>query len=76
MVICRLNRVNHADWRTSFGVTTFGNDTHPNSSNYYFWAGSEPKFGYSGVTVSGITENGAGLVSANLSFARWAPGKK
>jgi len=56
------------------GVTKFGNDTHPNSSNYYFWAGSAPKFGYSGVTVDKIQESG-GIVSADFSFVPWTPKK-
>jgi immune inhibitor A len=49
-------------------VTSFGNTTRPNSSSYYFWAGSAPKFGYSGVTVTGISEVVGGAVSATLSF--------
>jgi hypothetical protein len=52
-----------------------GSDTSPNSSNYYFWAGSEPKFGYSGVTVADIRDVG-GLIRANVSVVPWAPGKK
>lgn len=56
-------------------VTRFGNGTFPNSSNYYFWGGSEPKFGYSGVTVDNIQEAGA-QVTAVLSFEPWVPGKK
>jgi M6 family metalloprotease-like protein len=55
--------------------TRFGSDTSPNSSNYYFWAGSEPKFGYSGVTVADIRDVG-GLIRANVSVVPWAPGKK
>jgi immune inhibitor A len=58
-----------------FNVRRFGSDTSPNSSNYYFWAGSEPKFGYSGVTATNITET-AGIVSVNLAFAPWTPNKK
>jgi M6 family metalloprotease-like protein len=50
-----------------YGVTSFGNYTFPNSSSYYFWGGSEPKFGYSGITVSNITETGT-VVSADFSF--------
>ncbi len=52
------------------GVTGFGNASRPNSSSYYFWAGSAPKFGYSGVTVSEIAE-AAGSISATLSYAPW-----
>jgi M6 family metalloprotease-like protein len=55
--------------------TSFGSNTSPNSSNYYFWAGSEPKFGYSGVTVSDIVD-AAGTIRANLSYVPWTPGKK
>jgi hypothetical protein len=56
-------------------LTRFGSDTFPNSSNYYFWAGSEPKFGYSGVTVEAITQDGQDI-TATLSFVPWTPGKK
>ena len=35
-------------------VTSFGSYTRPNSSSYYFWGGSEPKYGYSGVTATNI----------------------
>jgi immune inhibitor A len=52
-----------------YGVTSFGNASRPNSSSYYFWAGSAPKFGYSGVTVDNIVEE-AGTVSATLSFVK------
>lgn len=48
-------------------VSLFGNSTLPNSSSYYFWLGNAPKFGYSGVTVSGIAESGQNIV-ANLSY--------
>jgi M6 family metalloprotease-like protein len=54
----------------TLGVTRFGNDTFPNSSSYYFWGGSAPKFGYSGVTVENITEVG-GVVTADFSFQPW-----
>ena len=53
----------------ALGVTRFGNDTHPNSSSYYFWPGSEPKYGLSGVTVDNIAEVN-GVITAYLSFAR------
>lgn len=39
-------------------VFRFGTDTKPNSSTYYFWAGSAPKFGYSGITADNIIETG------------------
>jgi M6 family metalloprotease-like protein len=55
--------------------TSFGTNTSPNSSNYYFWAGSEPKFGYSGVTVANIVDAG-GTIRATLSYVPWTPGKK
>jgi len=66
----------------AWGVTQFGNGTSPNSSSYYFWGGSTPKFGYSGVTVSGIAEEAlqpdgsGGLVTATLSFDPWTPGRR
>ncbi len=56
-------------------VTSFSSFTRPNSSNYYFWAGSDPKFGYSGVTVTDIQETG-GVITANLSLVPWTPVKK
>jgi immune inhibitor A len=49
------------------GVHSFGSKTRPNSSNYYFWSGSTPKFGYSGVTVNNIQETG-NTVTADVSF--------
>jgi hypothetical protein len=58
----------------TLGVARFGNDAAPNSSSYYFWAGSTPKFGYSGVTVDNIRETG-GHVSADFSFVPWTPKK-
>jgi hypothetical protein len=57
------------------GVTGFGNSTLPNSSSYYFWGGSDPKFGYSGVTVRNITEND-GTVTADFTFEPWTPAGK
>ena len=51
------------------GIMRFGDGTLPNSSSYYFWAGSEPKFGYSGVTVDNIAEDD-GVITADLSFVR------
>ena len=59
----------------SSAVTAYGSGTSPNSSNYYFWAGSEPKFGYSGVTVEAIKET-SGQITARLSYVPWTPGKK
>ena len=37
------------------------------STSYYFWAGSDPQFGYSGVTVQNIAEK-SGSVTAKFSF--------
>jgi immune inhibitor A len=59
----------------TLGVTSFGNSTRPNSSNYYFWAGSQPKFGYSGVTVRNIQETG-GVITAKMLFVPWTAAKK
>ena len=59
----------------SFGVTSFTSYTRPNSSSYYFWGGSAPKFGYSGVTVTDIREEGA-LIMARLAFEPWRPAGK
>lgn len=58
----------------SLGKTEFSSYTYPNSSNYYFWGGSDPKFGYSGVTVKNIQENG-GVISADFSLVPWTPKK-
>jgi M6 family metalloprotease-like protein len=49
------------------GVTSFGSNTTPNSTSYYFWAGNDPQFGYSGVTVDTISEKD-GKVTARFSF--------
>lgn len=59
----------------SMGQTEFSSYTFPNSSNYYFWGGSLPKFGYSGVTVKNITELN-GVITADFSFVPWAPQTK
>lgn len=59
----------------STGKTEFSSYTFPNSSNYYFWGGSDPKFGYSGVTVKNISEVN-GVISADFSFVPWTPKKK
>ena len=53
----------------ALGVTRFGTDTRPNSSSYYFWPGSGPKYGLSGVTVNNITEVD-GVITAELSYTR------
>jgi M6 family metalloprotease-like protein len=58
----------------SLGKTEFSSYTYPNSSNYYFWGGSDPKFGYSGVTVKNIAEIN-GVITANFSFVPWTPKK-
>ena len=59
----------------SLGIHSLGSRTSPNTSNYYFWAGSEPKFGYSGVTVDNIQE-AAGIITADLSSIPWTPPNK
>jgi M6 family metalloprotease-like protein len=59
----------------STGKTEFSSFTYPNSSNYYFWGGSDPKFGYSGVTVKNIQEID-GIITADFSFVPWSPNKK
>jgi M6 family metalloprotease-like protein len=56
------------------GKTEFSSYTKPNSSNYYFWGGSDPKYGYSGVTVKNIQETN-GVITANMLFVPWAPKK-
>lgn len=58
-----------------YGVTSFSSYTKPNSSNYYFWGGSDPKYGYSGVTVTNIQEAG-GVITATMKFVPWTPSKK
>jgi immune inhibitor A len=57
-------------------ITSFTSYTRPNSSNYYFWAGSLPKYGFSGVTVKNITETAAGNITADFSFVPWTSSKK
>ena len=49
------------------GVHNLSSFTLPNTSAYYFWAGSQPKFGYSGVTITDIQETD-NTVTAILSF--------
>lgn len=56
----------------TLGVREFSSFSKPNSSNYYFWGGSAPKFGYSGITVKNIQETPR-IVSAELSFVPWVP---
>jgi immune inhibitor A len=58
-----------------FGITEFSSYTKPNSSNYYFWAGSDPKYGYSGVTVKNIQEIDE-TITADFSFVPWVSNKK
>lgn len=58
------------------GKTEFSSYTKPNSSNYYFWSGSDPKYGYSGVTVKNIQESTEGIITADFSFVPWTPKKK
>jgi hypothetical protein len=53
----------------ALGVLRLGDDTFPNSSNYHFWPGSEPKQGLSGITVNNMTEVD-GVITAELFFAR------
>lgn len=55
-----------------WGVTSFDSYTEPNSSNYYFWNGSDSKYGFSGVTVRNIKEEG-GQITADFSFIPWTP---
>jgi M6 family metalloprotease-like protein len=58
-----------------WGVTSFSSYSKPNSSAYYFWGGSDPKYGYSGVTADGIVERGT-TINATLSFVPWKAPKK
>ena len=54
----------------AFGVTSLSDDTFPNTTSYYFWAGSRPPFGYTHISISGISETG-GVIQATL----WVPGE-
>ena len=58
----------------SLGVTEISSFTKPNTSNYYFWTGNAPRFGYSGITIKNIAEEG-GVVTATLSFVPYTPQK-
>ncbi len=58
-----------------YNITSFSSYTRPNSSNYYFWGDSEPKFGYSGVTVTNIAES-SGVITAKMEFVPWKAPKK
>jgi immune inhibitor A len=53
----------------SLGITAFNSYTAPNSSSYYFWPGLVPKFGYSGVSVTGIAQTGT-VIAATVSSDR------
>jgi immune inhibitor A len=53
-------------------VTEFSSYTFPNSTSHYYWEGNEPRFGYSGVTVENILEEGW-QISANFSLEPWEP---
>jgi immune inhibitor A len=54
---------------TSLGISSLGSSTKPNTSTYYFWKGTAPKFGYSGATISNIQET-ASVITAKLSYTR------
>jgi immune inhibitor A len=59
-----------------YGVHAFGTYTFPNTSSYYFWGGSLPKFGYSGVNLTGIQETDskgrcARCISADFGWLDW-----
>jgi hypothetical protein len=56
-------------------VTSFTSYTAPNSSNYYFWGGSDSKYGFSGVTVTNIQETD-GVITATFENIPWTPKKK
>jgi immune inhibitor A len=53
----------------ALGVTYFTSYTTPNSSSYYFWPGLVPKFGYTGVSITGISES-LKVVTAHVGFDR------
>ena len=62
----------------SLGKTEFSSYTYPNSSTYYFWGGNnDPKYGYSGVTVTSIhyDDNEQDIV-ATFDFVPWKAPKK
>ena len=54
----------------TLGVTSLTDNTFPNTTSYYFWAGSYPPFGYTHIAITNITENN-GTISATL----WVPGE-
>lgn len=56
-----------ADLYNPTTATSFGSKTSPNNTSYYFWAGSSPRFMYSGVAMSGLKEEN-GVISAKLFF--------
>jgi immune inhibitor A len=55
----------------TLGITSLTDDTFPNTTSYYFWAGSQPPFGYTHISVTDISET-AGTVSATL----WVPAEQ
>jgi M6 family metalloprotease-like protein len=52
----------------SLGISSLSSGTKPNTSTYYFWKGSSPKFGHSGITIANIQET-SNIITASLSFS-------
>ena len=52
-----------------FFVTSLSSVTKPNTSAYYFWKETIPKFGYSGVTIANIQET-SGVITAELLMTK------
>ena len=65
------------DWASqpypgTLGITSLTDDTFPNTTSYYFWAGSSPPFGYTHISITDIVEDSAGQVTATL----WVPAEE
>jgi hypothetical protein len=66
----RINYGGHPYPGTS-GKTHLTDTTFPNTTSYYFWASSQPPFGYAHIGFTNIIETG-GVIGATL----WVPAEK
>jgi immune inhibitor A len=66
----RINYGGHPCPGTS-GKTSLTDGSFPNTTSYYFWAGSQPTFGYTHIGITDITEKNR-VIGATL----WVPAEK
>ena len=55
----------------TLGVTTLTDDTFPNTTSYYFWAGQHSPFGYTHISITGISE-----VDGTINATLWVPAEQ